>query len=129
MRGVVIRKIKQVHEDERRRIMEIMNGELGIRNLKILEVKEDCYLGGKEGHSHLYAEIMYIMKGKVRDYVMTNLDTGESQSYDFEEGDIVFRTGRIVHGGIFLGGTIVVDASCETYISADFNDIPRGETK
>jgi len=40
MKGIEIRKIKLVHEDERRKIMEIMNGELQVKNLKILEVKE-----------------------------------------------------------------------------------------
>lgn len=125
MKGVHVRKIKQVHEDERRKIMEIMNGELAVKNLKILEVKEDCYLGGKEGHWHQYPEVMYIMKGSVKDYVMTNIDTNESESFDLEEGDIVFRTGRIIHGGKFSKGSIVVDGSCEFYISADFNDIPR----
>lgn len=125
MKGIHIRKIREVHEDERRKIMEIMNGELNVKNLKILEVKEDCYLGGKDGHFHQYPEIMYIMKGSAQDYTMTNIDTNETEIFNLEEGDIVFRTGRIIHGGTFKAGTIVIDGSCEMYISADFNDIPR----
>lgn len=125
MRGVVIRKIEKVHEDDRRSIMEIMNGELNVKNLKILDVKETCYLGGKEGHWHQYPEVMCILKGKAIDYTMTNIDTNETEVFQLEEGDVVFRTGRIIHGGIFEGGSLVVDGSCEMYISADFNDIPR----
>ncbi len=120
MKGVLVRKINLVHEDERRGIWEIMNGELQIKNMKILKVKEDSYLGG---HWHVYGEVMHVLKGSAKDYKMTNLDTGETETYQLEEGDTVFRTGRIVHGGTFLKGSIVVDGACEMYLSADFNDI------
>jgi len=40
-----------------------------------------------------------------------------------EEGDVVFRTGRIVHAGYFIEDSIIIDAACESYIGADFNDI------
>ena len=42
MKGIFVKKIKCMHEDERRKIMEIMNGELQVKNLKILEVKESA---------------------------------------------------------------------------------------
>lgn len=120
MKGVVVRKAKIVHSDDRRNIIEIMNGELNIKCMKILDVKEDKYLGG---HWHQYGEVMYILKGRAWDYKMTNLDTGESETFNLEEGDVVFRTGRIVHGGMFAKGSIVIDGACEQYINADFNDI------
>ena len=78
---------------------------------------------GKSGHWHTYCECMYIMKGKVWDYKMKNLDTIEEEVFNLEEGDIVFRTGRIVHGGMFSKGSLVIDGACESYISRDFNDI------
>jgi len=40
MKGVVVRKVKLVSDDERRSMYEIMNGELNIRNIKILKVKK-----------------------------------------------------------------------------------------
>ena len=122
MKGVEIRKIKLVHEDERRGIWEIMNGELSIKNMKILKVKEDSYLGG---HWHSYSEVMHILEGGSFDYKMKNLDTGEEEVFPLEAGDTVFRTGRIVHGGTFLKGSIVIDGACEMYVSTDFNDIPE----
>ena len=124
MKGIKIIKAKVVNEDARRKLIEIQNGQIGIRNLKILEVKEDSYLGG---HWHQYSEVMYIMKGKVRDYKMTNIDTNESEVFNLEEGDIVFRTGRIIHGGIFKAGTIIIDGGEETYQSADYNDVQAKE--
>ncbi len=120
MKGVEIRKIKLVHEDKRRGIWEIMNGELSIKNMKILKVKEDSYLGG---HWHVYGEVMHILKGGSSDYKMKNLDTGEEEVFPLGEGDTVFRTGRIIHGGTFFKGSIVIDGACESYISSDFNDI------
>lgn len=128
MRGAVVKKAEVVHEDSRRRLVELMNGQLGVRNLKILEVKETSYLGGTDGHWHQYPEVMYIMRGHAKDYKMTNIDTGESEVFDLNEGDVVFRTGRIIHGGTFEAGTIVIDGAGDTYLSGGFNDIPREET-
>jgi len=125
MRGIHIKKAEIVSEDERRKLIEIQNGQINGKNIKILEVKEESYLGGTSGHWHQYPEIMYIMKGKCWDYKMKNIDTGEEETFELEEGDIVFRTGRIIHGGIFAKGSIVIDIAGETYISGDFNDIPR----
>ena len=120
MKGVYITRARAVNSDRRRDIVEIMNGELAVKNLKILEVKEDSYLGG---HWHQYAEVMHIYKGRAWDYKMKNLDTGEEETFILREGDTVFRTGRIVHGGMFAKGTIVLDGACESYIGRDFNDI------
>jgi len=122
MKGVFIKKIDCVHEDERRGIFEMLNGELDVKNIKILKVKEDSFLGTKDGHYHVYPEVMYILEGSVVDYKMKNLDTGEEEVFTLEAGDVVFRTGRIVHGGTFKKGTIVIDGACNAYISQDFND-------
>ena len=127
MKGVYITKINKVHEDERRGIFEIMNGQMSVKNIKVLKVTEDSYLGGCIGHMHQYAEIMYIMKGKAKNYRMINIDTHEIEYFNLEEGDVVFRTGRIIHGGLFKKGSIVIDGSTETYISSDFNDIALEE--
>jgi hypothetical protein len=129
MRGVKVCKANIVNSDERRHLIELMNGQFAGKNIKILEVKEDSYLGGKSGHWHNYSECMYVMKGKVWDYVMENVDTKEKQTYELSEGDIVFRGPRIIHGGWFSKGSIIIDIAEDTYISGDYNDTPREETK
>ena len=129
MRGVFITKITPGHEDQRRSIEVIQNGLMDIKNIKILRVKEDSYLGGKQGHWHQHGEMMVILEGEVTDYVMENIDTGEKETFNFKAGDVVFRTGRIIHGGMFKKGTVILDGGAETYLSADFNDIPREVTK
>ncbi len=121
MKGVYIRKIKLVHEDERRKIMEIMNGELSIRNMKILFVKKGEQLLGNHWHPEA-CEVMFMMKGSAK-YRMKNIDTGEQEDFNLVEGDVVFRTSRIVHGGYFSEDSIIIDGATSMYISTDMNDI------
>jgi len=120
MKGVVVKKAKLVHEDERRGIWEIMNGELTIKNMKILKVKSGTQLLGN--HWHVYPEVMYMIKGKAK-YKMKHVLTGEEEDYDLEEGDVVFRTGFIIHAGYFSEDSVVMDGAAEGYISNDFNDV------
>lgn len=120
MRGVLIKKIDLVHEDERRGIWEIMNGQMSVRNMKILKVKQGEQLLGN--HWHAYPEVMYIMKGKAR-YKMRHIITGEAEEYSLEEGDVVFRTGFITHVGYFEEDSIIIDGASETYLSNEFNDV------
>lgn len=129
MRGVKICKATIVNEDDRRKLIELMNGQFAGKNIKILEVKEESFLGGKSGHWHSYSECMYMFKGRCWDYVMENVDTGEKETYELKEGDVVFRGPRIIHGGWFEKGSIVIDIAEDTYVSGDYNDTPREETK
>ena len=129
MRGVIVKRAAIVNEDERRKLVELMNGQFAGKSIKILEVKEESYLGGTSGHWHNYAECMYMLKGKCWGYKTTNVDTGESDIYNLEEGDIMFRGPRIIHGGMFAKGSVILDIAEGTYISGDYNDTPREETK
>jgi len=120
MKGVYIKKIDLVHEDERRGIWQIMNGELSVKNMKILKVKKGEQLLGN--HWHVYPEVMYMMQGKAT-YRMKNVITGEVEDYELTEGDVVFRTGFITHGGYFSEDSIIIDGAASTYVSQDFNDV------
>ena len=120
MRGVHIKKIDLVHEDERRGIWEIMNGQMSVKNMKILRVKSGEQLLGN--HWHAYPEVMYVMQGKAK-YKMRHVITGEEEEYDLEAGDVVFRTGFITHSGVFSEDTIIIDGATESYISNEFNDV------
>ena len=124
MKGVEIRKALIVNSDERRDIIEILNGQFAIKNMKVLKVKKGEQLLGNHWHPES-CEVMYIFKGGCSKYVMENIDTGEKETFKFIEGDVIFRTARIAHGGIFDEDSIIIDGSSETYISADFNDIFR----
>ena len=122
MKGVYVKKATEVSNDSRRIITEIMNGEVGIRNLKVLEVKkgEGHQLLGN--HWHPYAEVMYVIKG-MSFYRMKNIDTGEIEDFYLVAGDVVYRSSRIVHAGWFDEGSMIIDAAEDAYVSADYNDI------
>ena len=120
MKGVNIRKVKLVHEDDRRSIWEIMNGELSIKNMKILRMKKGEQLLGN--HWHHYPEVMYMMEGRAT-YKMKHVITGEEEDYELEPGDVVFRCGFITHAGFFSEDSIIIDGAAESYISSDFNDV------
>jgi hypothetical protein len=120
MKGVIVSKAYLLHEDDRRQLIGILNGELSIRNIKIIKVKEENQVLGN--HWHPYTELMYVMHGSGK-YVMKNMDTGEKMEIDLVEGDVILRTARIAHAGIFSKGSLILDAAVETYLSADFNDI------
>lgn len=120
MLGIEIRKANIVSSDERRDIIEIMNGELSVKLVKVLKVKKGVQLLGN--HWHQGREAMYILKGSAK-YRMKNIDTGEIEDYYLTEGDVVFRTGRIVHAGWFNEDSIIIDCGEDSYVSQEFNDI------
>lgn len=121
MKGVFLTKAKVVSEDDRRKIIEIQNGQMSVRNMKILIVKKGEALLGNHYHPH-YSELMYMFKGSAR-YRMRNIDTGEVEDYNLVEGDLIFRTSRISHAGFFSEDSIVIDGAEEPYISQNFNDV------
>lgn len=120
MRGICIKKIDLVHEDERRGIWEIMNGQMSIKNMKILKVKKGSQILGN--HWHVYPEVMYIMEGRAH-YKMRHVITGETEEFDLAAGDVLFKTGFITHTGLFEEDSVIIDGAAETYIDNNFNDV------
>lgn len=120
MRGVTIYPAKIVHSDERRDIIEIMNGEMNIRNLKILVIKKGEQILGN--HYHWYPEIMYVMKGKCH-YYLKNKITGETEEMDIKEGEVMIKTPMIVHTCLAYEDTILIDGAAEAWVSEEYNHI------
>lgn len=120
MKGVHITKALVVNEDERRKLVEVSNGLLNIRNLKILVCKKGEHILGN--HWHTYPEVRYLLKGKV-DYKLKHVLTGETMEYTMTEGETMFTTGFVVHTGKFSEDSIMIDGGGEAYVSQDFNDI------
>lgn len=122
MRGVVVRKAKVIAEDDRRKIISVLNGELGIRDIHILFMKKGEELNVLGNHYHWYPEIMYVMKGKCH-YWLRNKISGEEEEIDIEEGDIMIKSPMVVHTCIASEDCILIDGSAETWVSEDFNHI------
>ena len=119
MYGVHLTKAHIVSEDERRKIVEITNGGLTMKCLKVLYCKRGDHILGE--HWHTYAEVRYLMKGHVH-YKLKHVLTGETMEFDMEEGDILYTTGFVIHTGLFKEDSIMVDGSESSYISRSFND-------
>lgn len=120
MRGVIIKKATVVNSDDRREILELMNGEMGIRNLKILTLKKGEQVLGN--HYHWYPELMYVMKGGCH-YFLRNKVTGEEEELDIAEGEIMIKTPMIVHTCIAKEDTILIDGSSEAWVGEDYNHV------
>lgn len=120
MRGVILKKAFVIAEDERRKIVSILNGQIGVRDIHILFMKkgDNSPLGN---HKHFYPEVMYVMKGKAH-YWLKNKE-GETMECDLEEGDIMFRAPEVVHTCICSEDCILLDGAGEAWIDEDWNHV------
>ena len=119
MNGVHLTKAVVVHEDERRKILEICNGMLTMRSMKILLCKKGDHILGE--HWHTYPEVRYLMKGKVH-YKLKHVITNETAEFDMVEGEILYTTGFVIHTGLFAEDSIMIDGAQEAYLARSFND-------
>ena len=119
MKGVFIKKAKIISEDERRRIFSILNGELGIRDIHLLEIKKGEQILGN--HKHWYAELCFVYKGKCHYWVKNK--EGEQGEFDLEAGDIMFRAPEIVHTAECSEDCVLIDGCCESWIDEEWNHV------
>ena len=120
IRGVVIKKAKVIAEDDRRKIISLLNGEIGVRDIHILEMKKGEQILGN--HYHWYEEIMLVYKGKAH-YWLRNKITKEQEEVDLEAGDIMLKSPMIAHTCMASEDCILIDGSAVTWVSEDFNHI------
>lgn len=118
MNGVYRIKAQIAHEDERRSIMPIFNGEFTAKQMKILRAKKGSILGN---HYHLYSEIRYLMSGRVH-YYLKNRRDNTSMEFIMEAGEIMMTGPEITHTGEFLEDSIMIEGTEDTYVSAEIND-------
>ena len=127
MRGVYIKKASIIAEDDRRKIVSILNGELGVRDIHILLIKKGEQILGN--HFHWYPEIMYILKGGGTWYLKNRMTTYNPKDPEnehqmevrLEEGDIMIKAPFITHTAIVDADSIILDGSSESWISEEFN--------
>jgi quercetin dioxygenase-like cupin family protein len=113
MEGVEFQSMGVVHEDDRRSLIEVVNGEFVSKQIKIIKVKEkDSILGN---HYHPFGQLFYLLSGKAR-YTMVNVDTKEREIFDMEEGDRIIIAKKIAHRGIFLTeNCVTIEGNEEPY--------------
>ncbi len=118
MRGVFIKKATIISEDERRRIFSILNGEIGIRDIHILEVKKGTHILGN--HYHSYKEICFCYKGSCK-YKLKHMITGEEEEVEFKQGDIMIRDAYIAHTCVVSEDCILIDGTECSWIDENIN--------
>lgn len=125
MRGVVIKKAKVIAEDERRKIISILNGEIGVRDCHILIMKSGETFEGfvkkpLGNHYHSYQEICYCMKGKAR-YKLKHEITGEEMEYELKEGELMFRDAFVIHTCLCTEDCILIDLAECSWVDENWN--------
>lgn len=120
---IVKEKVKASDEDERRKLKAVFNGNFTAKQLIILEVKKDSFLGG---HYHNYNEIFYCVKGEA-DYTFINIDTKEKKLIKVEIGEKVNIPTRTYHKAFLKQGTILIGVSEQEYVSDELNNLSYEE--
>ena len=108
------------HEDERRALRTIFNGEFAAGQTLTLEVKSDCYMGG---HYHTYGEIFYVYRGRL-DYTLINVDSGVKTDVTVREGEKIYLPPRTYHKAFAPAGSVIFGFTEEPFISEEHNNLP-----
>lgn len=123
MKGVVIKKAFIISEDSRRKIWSILNGEIGIRDIHLLEMKKGQTESVLGNHRHWYPEVCFVYKGKCH-YWLKNKE-GETMECDLNEGDIMFRSPEVVHTCTCSEDCVLIDGASESWIEDQWNHVPE----
>ena len=118
MRGVIIRKAQIISEDERRKIVSILNGEIGVRDIHILFMKKGEQILGN--HYHQYKEVCYCLKGKAH-YKLKHEITNEELEIDLNENELMFRDAFVTHTCICTEDCILIDGAQESWVEEEWN--------
>lgn len=120
--GVIYESRGIDHQDDRRDLMTVFNGDLGdfvAQQVKILELKKNSELGG---HFHDYAELFYMLKGE-GSFILQDPSTKIIEMYNMVKGDRLFVPRGIAHKAEMKRDSILVGCSEQAYISPEKNDI------
>lgn len=121
---IIFSTIEVAHEDERRKLSAIFNGDFTAKQVKLLQIKKESILGN---HYHHYRELFYILHGKAT-FVLEEIHTKEHQVIEMREGDRLIVGPEIAHMVNMSGGTVTIEATEQPYHSPQQNDF-RYEVK
>lgn len=120
--GVIYEQLGIEHQDERRVLRVMFNGDLSdfaARQVKFLEVSQnrDAVLGG---HYHDYRELFYVLQGVVV-FDLETIDTKERESYTLGVGGRLFIPACVAHRATCIKGSILVGCTEQPFVSAEHN--------
>jgi len=104
-------RVEVAHEDERRKLSAIFNGDFTAKQVKVIEVKKDSILGN---HYHPYSELFYVFKGEAN-YTLKSIKTGGTKIVKLKEGDRLIIAPEIAHKAEMGKGTVMIEATEKAY--------------
>ena len=107
MKGVNFSTVEVAHEDERRKLLAIFNGEFVASQVKVLKIKKPSILGN---HYHEYSELFYVFDGEAT-YTLESVETGERQIVRMKTGDKLIISPKIAHKAQITEGTVMIEAT------------------
>ena len=108
------------HEDHRRALTDLFNGDFVAKQGKKVEVKIDCIMGN---HYHPYRQFFFMDKGEA-DYAFVNVDKPEERvDMHLIAGDKVIIDKRIAHRAIMKAGNVTIEGNEESYTSPEVDDL------
>ena len=116
-----------LHDDPRRTIFPVFNsedGEFVPGQVKVLVVKEDCWLGGQAGHYHEYGEAYLNAGGGQTTFYLQNIDDPqERQEVVLRCGEKLIIPAHVAHKVEAKKGAILIGLTAEPYRGSG-QDIP-----
>ncbi len=109
--NVILSHINVAHEDKRRKLAAIFNGEFIAKQVKVIEVKKDSILGN---HYHPYSELFYVFKGRAN-YTLVAINTQERQVFKLKTGDRLIIGPDVAHKVEMEDETVMIEATEEPY--------------
>lgn len=107
------------HEDDRRSLLAIFNGDFVAQQVKIVQVKKATVMGN---HYHPYSELFYVLQGEAT-YYLKSVNTGEKRVVILRKGDRLIIAPEIAHKAEMAEGTITIEATEQLYMSPEVNDV------
>ena len=112
------------HEDARRSIRTLFNGDLGDfvgRQVKVLSMKRTGMLGG---HYHNdYTEVWYVQSGRAV-FELDDQDGTERYKFDMGETDRIVIPPMVAHRVLAYEGCILIGITEKVYVNCELNDQP-----
>ena len=118
MKGVNITTIKVAHEDNRRKLSLIINGDFIAREVKLIKVKQLSILGN---HYHYCSELFYVLEGTAT-YTLKSVKTGEIQVVELNKGNRLRIAPEIAHRVEMDKGTVTIEAMDKLYEDPEVYD-------
>ncbi len=111
-------KVSDIHEDDRRKLTAVFNGDFDAKQVKIIETKKACILGN---HYHPYRELFYMLRGRGI-FFLVDIKTGEKEVIVLLPGERMILGAEIAHKVEMTDNTITIEATEFPYESPEKND-------